>query len=135
MIIKNLFPLLIPIFKFILSCLSSGVIDFILLIILKTLTGNLFLSVIIARICSSVFNYIVNKYLVFMDSNNYSNKNSAYKYFLISVFTMLINYGFMHIFNEIIDITLVFSKLITEGILFVFSYWSQSKFVFEAQKP
>lgn len=135
MTIKNLIPLLIPIIKFILSCLSSGVIDFILLIILKILTGNLFLSVIGARICSSVFNYIVNKYLVFMNSNNYSNKNSAYKYFLISVFTMLTNYGFMYIFNEIIGITLLFSKLITEGILFLFSYWSQSKFVFEAQKP
>ena len=54
----------LPILKFSISSMLCGSLDFILLFVLKWLTDNLLYSVLLARVVSSLCNYLLNKHLV-----------------------------------------------------------------------
>ncbi|XEC94007.1 GtrA family protein [Paenibacillus tarimensis] len=120
----------LPILKFCSSSVLSAALDFMLLLLLQMLTGILFFSVAGARVCSSIFNYSMNRRFVFGKKQRPPVISSAPKYFALVLLIMLLNYGFIYVFHEGLDIPLVIAKLLTEGSLFVFSFWSQRKFVF-----
>jgi len=63
--IRDSITIYFPIIKFSLSSISSGLVDFILLFVLNWFTQNLFISVIAARTISSIFNYVINRNIVF----------------------------------------------------------------------
>jgi putative flippase GtrA len=94
------------------------------------LTGSLFLGVVIARIISSVFNYSVNKALVFK-SDHLSDRQSAPKYFSLVVIIMLANYCLLALMTKFAGIPDVPAKLLTEMTLFFTSYTIQKLFVFQ----
>lgn len=121
-----------PILKFCASSLLSAVLDFALLLIIRGITKNLLLAVIVARACSSLFNYTMNKVFVFSKSNISEMKSSLPKYFTIVIVVMIFNYTLIHLLNEQIGVPLFYAKLLTEATLFIFSYWSQRLFVFRA---
>lgn len=60
-------------------------------------------------------------------------KKSMPKYFMLVIVVLSLNYGLMYFFYEIIGILLFFAKLLTETIIYLFSYWSQKKFVFKTR--
>jgi len=120
-------------FPFLKFCMSSGfaaLLDFILLLILQWLTSNLLVSVIGARVCSSIFNYTMNRNYVFAKRNKAAAHQSMPKYFTLVVIIMLLNYGVMYLFHEQLAISLVAAKLLTEASLFLLSYWAQRRFVY-----
>ncbi|MFC4100304.1 GtrA family protein [Paenibacillus xanthanilyticus] len=119
-----------PILTFCSSSLMSALLDFGLLMLLQLLTGKLLFSVIGARTVSSMFNYAMNRRFVFDKNKKSALVASMPKYFALVVLIMVLNYGLLHLFHESWGIPLVFAKLLTEGALFLFSYWSQRKFVF-----
>lgn len=124
-----------PILKFCSSSILSGVLDFVLVMLLQLLTGKLLFSVVGARLCSSIFNYSMNQRFVFGNKDNKEKqtvRSSAPKYFALVVLIMLLNYGLMYILHESLSVPLVVAKLLTEAILFAFSYWSQRTFIFQA---
>ncbi|TYP76360.1 bifunctional glycosyltransferase family 2/GtrA family protein [Paenibacillus methanolicus] len=123
-----------PILKFCSSSLMSALLDFGLLMLLQLLTGKLLFSVIGARTASSIFNYSMNRRFVFDKNKKSAVFASMPKYFALVVLIMVLNYGLMHLFHESWGIPLAIAKLLTEGALFLFSYWSQRKFVFAAPK-
>lgn len=120
-------------FPFLKFCLSSGlaaILDFALLLVLQGLKSNLLLSVVGARLCSSIFNYTMNRKFVFAKGRKAAVSRSMPKYFTLVVLIVLLNYGVLHLFHEHIGIPLVPAKLMTEAALFLFSYWAQRKFVY-----
>lgn len=119
-----------PIVKFCSSSLLSGVLDFVLVILLQMMTGSLLFSVFGARVASSLFNYTMNRNFVFGKQQRATIFSSAPKYFALVVLILMFNYGLMYLFHESIGMPLVIAKLLTEGVLFVFSFWSQRKFIF-----
>ncbi|MFD1953231.1 GtrA family protein [Paenibacillus thailandensis] len=120
-----------PILKFSGSSLLSAAIDFALLFILQWLTGRLLLAVAGARICSSAFNYSMNRKFVFQRKDRSAAVlRSAPKYFALVLLILLLNYELLSVLHERIGLPLLLAKLLTEGVLFVFSYWSQRKFVY-----
>jgi len=121
---------LFPILKFSASSLLSALLDFSLLIILHHFLSNLFISVVGARICSSIFNYTMNRLYVFSKLEKAKIHQSAIKYFGLVIIIMLMNYGIIYIFNILLGIPLVFAKIFTEAVLFLFSYWAQRRFIF-----
>lgn len=123
-----------PILKFCSSSVMSALLDFGLLLLLQLLTGKLLFSVIGARTASSIFNYSMNRRFVFDKSKKAALLSSMPKYFALVVLIMVLNYGLLHLFHEQWGISLVIAKLLTEGALFLFSYWSQRKFVFSAPR-
>ncbi|MBB6734617.1 bifunctional glycosyltransferase family 2/GtrA family protein [Cohnella zeiphila] len=120
-------------FPFLKFCTSSGfaaLLDFSLLIALQWLTSNLLVSVIAARLFSSVFNFTVNRRFVFSAGEGSAIRKSLPRYFSLVVVILLLNYAILHVLYESIGIPLVPAKLATEAFLFLFSYGMQRKFVY-----
>ena len=123
------FRIYLPILMFSTSSLLSALLDFTLLFLFQSLTHNLFLSVAAARLCSSIFNYSVNRKYVFTGGKK-SRLQSLPKYFSLVILVLLFNYGLLYFYNEQLIIPLVAAKILTEISIFLFSYWAQRKFVY-----
>ncbi|WP_270166813.1 bifunctional glycosyltransferase family 2/GtrA family protein [Paenibacillus sp. SYP-B4298] len=120
----------LPFLKF---CMSSGfaaMIDFILLLVLQWATGSLLAAVIGARLCSSIFNYMMNRNYVFAQGKLSAAYKSMPRYFTLVVIIMLLNYGVLSLFHEQLAVPIIIAKLLTEVLLFLFSYWAQRRFVY-----
>ncbi|OZB92735.1 bifunctional glycosyltransferase family 2/GtrA family protein [Paenibacillus sp. XY044] len=122
-----------PILKFCSSSVLSAGLDFLLLFALQMVTGSLLVAVVGSRLCSAIFNYAMNRRYVFVKRDAPRLIESAPKYFALVVLILVLNYGLMVLFHEILGIPLFIAKLLTEGFLFVFSYWCQRKFVFHSR--
>ncbi|MDO3412511.1 bifunctional glycosyltransferase family 2/GtrA family protein [Saccharibacillus sp. CPCC 101409] len=124
------FRIYLPILTFGASSAASALIDFTLLFVFQALTNNLFLSVVLARLCSSVFNYSVNRKYVFGGTESSKIRRSLPKYFSLVALVLMMNYGLLYFYNETLIIPLVIAKLLTEASIFVFSFWAQRRFVY-----
>ncbi len=124
------FRIYLPILAFGASSAASAVIDFLLLFVFQYLTHNLFLSVVAARLCSSIFNYSVNRRYVFGGANAAKVRKSMPKYFSLVVLVLLLNYGLLYFYNEQLILPLAVAKILTEVSIFVFSFWMQRRFVY-----
>jgi putative flippase GtrA len=109
------------------------VIDFVLLLLLKRITGDLLVSVIGARIISSLCNYVLNKHLVF-DAKTEKRIATLIQYYLLVIFILTCNYLLLFLFHETLGINLVFGKLLTEVVLFLASYTVQHRIIFRYNK-
>ncbi|WP_438495150.1 glycosyltransferase [Paenibacillus sp. IHBB 3054] len=124
------FQIYLPILMFSTSSLLSALLDFTLLFLFQTLSHNLFLSVAAARLCSSIFNYSMNRKYVFTGGKASRLQESLPKYFALVILVLLFNYGLLYFYNEKLIIPLVAAKLLTEVSIFLFSYWAQRRFVY-----
>ena len=118
----------LPLIKFGGSSIICGLIDFILLLILQSITANLLLSVVAARECSSITNYTLNRRLVFKNNKNIST--SAPKYFSLVILIIGFNYMLMAALTRFLLLPIMVAKIITEIVLFYISYTIQRKHVF-----
>jgi glycosyltransferase involved in cell wall biosynthesis len=119
----------LPIIKFSLSSVSCGIMDLIVFFLLNWLTGNLIVSVIGARIISSVSNYLMNKNLVFK-AKNYLQSKTLLKYYGLAALIIISNYFLLEFFTNTSNLSLFTSKIFTEGILFIFSFYTQRHYIF-----
>ncbi|MFC5468292.1 glycosyltransferase [Cohnella suwonensis] len=120
-----------PIVKFGASSAGAALVDFFLLLVIQIATMNLLFAVIGARVCSSILNYAVNRKFVFSRGRPRSAvSRSMPRYFALVALILALNYGLMFAFHERLGIALVAAKLLTEGSLFLFSYWAQRKLVY-----
>ncbi|MEK4063682.1 MULTISPECIES: bifunctional glycosyltransferase family 2/GtrA family protein [Paenibacillus] len=124
------FRIYLPILMFSTSSLLSALLDFTLLFLFQSLGHNLFLSVAAARLCSSIFNYSMNRKYVFTGGKASRLQESLPKYFALVILVLLFNYGLLYFYNEKLIIPLVAAKLMTEVSIFLFSYWAQRRFVY-----
>lgn len=120
----------LPILLFSASSLLSGILDFVLLLLLQLFTTNLFLSVLVARVCSSTFNFTMNRRVVFAENISSTLSTALTKYFALVILVLLLNYGLLYVYHEQIGIPLILAKLLTEATIFLFSYWAQRRFVY-----
>ncbi|MCR2803378.1 bifunctional glycosyltransferase family 2/GtrA family protein [Paenibacillus soyae] len=124
------FKIYLPFLKFSASSILSAAIDFALLFLLAWWTDHLLVAVAGARLCSSIFNYAMNRRFVFRKKNGAAIARSMPKYFALVLLILLLNYGLMAFTHEGIGLPLLASKLVTEASLFLFSFWAQRKFVY-----
>lgn len=121
----------LPILKFSASSLMSAVLDFALVALIQMMTVNLFFAVAGARLFSSVFNYTMNRTYVFARGHKRSSVYSSMpRYFALVIAVMLLNYVFMVLYHTGVGIPLMAAKLLTEGSVFLFSFWAQRRFVY-----
>ncbi len=120
----------LPIIKFSLSSVLCGILDFSLLFLFRSILNNLLFAVVGARIVSSLCNFLLNKHLVF-DAGTVKKLSTIFKYYTLAVVILACNYLILSFFHEVIGLTLFFSKLLTEGVLFLLSYTVQHKFIFK----
>ncbi|MFC0213276.1 glycosyltransferase [Paenibacillus chartarius] len=120
----------LPILKYCASSIMSGLLDFVLLLVLQLVTSNLLLAVIGARVGSSLANYTINRRYVFSRSKNKGIGSSVLRYSLLAATILALNYGLLHLLHITLSVPLVPAKLATECVLFLFSFWCQRRFVY-----
>ncbi len=131
--IKDSIKIYLPIIKFSGVSIFSAIMDFFLLLLLKVLTNNLFISVLFSRILSSTFNYSANRLMVFNSKGKVSIHSSLFKYFTLAVCILILNYLSLSLLNELLNISLILSTIITESVRFCLSYMAQKTFVFKTK--
>lgn len=119
----------IPILKFSGSSMAAAALDFVLLLALQKMTDNLLLSIVGARLCSSWFNYMCNRYLVFKAGAK-QNRSSILRYYSLAAVILTGNYLLMSLLVNTVLMPLIPAKILTETLLFAGSYWVQKKYVF-----
>jgi len=119
-------------FKYIISSVSSFVLDILLFYVFcKFLDDIIPLSYIIistylARIISAIFNYMLNKHIVF---NANEGKNTFIKYCALCFVQASIS-GILVATSSFFTTNLVGSKIIVDSILFIISYIIQDRYIF-----
>jgi putative flippase GtrA len=75
--------------------------------------------------------FYLSRYVVFQQT---AARKSAQliKYFLVVMFCVVLNYGFLKFFFEVLKWNFFISKIITTAFVVVFSYMSQRSFTFKA---
>jgi glycosyltransferase involved in cell wall biosynthesis len=116
--------------KFCLSGISCAFIDYFFLFFIQWMTNNLFLSVIGARLVSSAVNFVVNRSFVFEpDKKNRKSHSAMIYYYILVCILLFFNYLLLRFLSQTLSMNLFLSKVLTELILFCFSYTSQHLFV------
>lgn len=114
--------------------ISSFVIDFsifqLLIIIFGVLSSGLRISVasVIARICSSMFNYFMNKKFVFDNKKKVSA--SIFKYYILMLVELAISTTLVMIVYRLTFLSELLSKILVDSIIFFFSFFIQRYIVF-----
>lgn len=85
-------------------------------------------STALARIISGVFNYNVNKNLVFADDKK--EKSKFIKYVTLWLCQLLLSAFFVDMIFERVNMNASVIKLIVDTIIFLLSFTIQNKFIF-----
>ena len=98
-------------------------------------TPNLLVSPYIAAFLFSFcitfpIGFYLSRYVVFQEAKS-AKKKQLIKYFAVVMFCLVLNYGFMKFFVEVLKWDAKFSKLVTTMFIVLFSYFSQKYFTFK----
>jgi putative flippase GtrA len=79
-----------------------------------------------------VIGFMLNKYLVFT-SSNLKGRIQLFRYGSVVLSNVLLNYAFLKVFIEAFGFYPTIAKIMTTGILAIFSYFSQKHFSFKVK--
>ncbi len=126
--IKDSYRIYKEILKFSASSLICFCVDYILFCIIVNLTGVLILSNIVSRIFSSILNYSLNRKIVF--KSNRTLFKSTVGYFSLAVCILFFNTLLVKMLCTF-GLSAYISKIITEIVLFSFSWFIQHTVIFK----
>ena len=122
--------------KFVSISLLSFVVDIVLYTLLINLIFNnidykigILLSTVIARVVSSLFNFIMNKNKVF--KTNASTIKMMIKYYTLAILQMLASWIFVTLIFSRLSINTSIIKLLVDFVLFMISFQVQRRWVFK----
>lgn len=111
------------------SLLSFGV-DLLCFSILLYFLQNILISSYIARFVSSIFNYIINKKLVFKNDQK-RNFKALIEYFILVVVNITISGTFVTKIYKYIHFNVTFIKAFVDGLIFLINYFFQKFVIFK----
>ena len=125
------------ILKFAGSSFASFLIDYSLYAVLVTVAGSAFMvfANLMARAVSSLFNFCLNKRIVFKNENG-SGKDTAIKaikYYGLVIFNIAVNTLLLSIITGY-QVNVYLAKIIVELVMFGFSYIVQHYFIFNTTR-
>lgn len=121
-------------FKYIFSSLSASIIDlltFQILILIVSgakLQNQILIATVIARIISSIYNYLLNAHLVFKTTEKISK--TIVGYYLLAIVQMLCSWVFVYLLATKLQLPKVVIKMLVDTALFFISYRIQKKYIF-----
>ena len=135
--IQIMYVIFLHLIRFISSSIISSVIDvllaWILLDILKLwMTSDFWriaLSSLIARILSTIVNYVINKKYVFKGMNN--SKQTAIRFLVLTVIITVLSTLFVYATSSLHIMSEKLAKPVGDLLLFLLSYSAQTKWVFK----
>ena len=117
----------LPLLAFSASSLVAFAVDFVALLVINALTGNLLAAVVAARGLSSAVNFLANRRMVFHSRRPLGS--TMVRYYLLVAVLLLANYGLLAWLTGL-GLALAVAKVLVEVGLFVASYQVQRSFVF-----
>ena len=114
------------IFKFILSSLSSSLLDILMFTLFLKITDNIILSTYLARIISCTYTFFVNKEAVFKQGN----KRSLIRFIILCVVLGTLSAFITHALDSYFNFNTTLLKMLVDICLFFISYYVQKEFVF-----
>ncbi len=122
--------------KYIVIAISSFIIDIVLFKVFNTiffnLTYKIIIATILARIISSLFNYLMNKDKVFGSNKNL--KDTIIKYYCLVILAMLTSAFTVNFLSNLFkNIDPVIIKIPVEFLIFIGNYLIQKNFIFKNQ--
>ncbi len=124
--------------KFLISSLSSSVVDMVLFAVfcalLKKITGlpigYIMLSTICARVLSAIYNFMINYKVVFKGKG--SKTKAAVRYLILAVIIMLLSGSLVSFFHGLVPSSPeVLVKIPVDCILFLLSFYIQREVVYK----
>lgn len=119
--------------KYFLVAFSSFLLDIILFIGVFNvidINSKILAATILARVVSSIYNYIVNSNLIFKDMSI----KSLIKYYLLVILVMLFSGCFVTYLYNLLNINIIVIKIIVDTILWCINLLIQREFVFNDEK-
>lgn len=111
--------------SFMLVSVASFVIDYLLFNVLYyVVLGHTTVSTILARIASSLFNFMLNKNIVFKNS---SEKYNILNYYKLAILILLGNMALMAVFVDFLHVPAFIAKIMVECVLYIVSFTTQNK--------
>ena len=134
-----IYVIFLHLIRFISSSIISSVIDvllaWILLDVLKLwMTSDFWriaLSSLIARILSTIVNYVINKKYVFKGKNN--SKQTARRFLILTIVITILSTLFVYAASSLHIMSEKLAKPIGDLLLFLLSYSAQTKWVFHKE--
>ncbi len=118
-------------FKYFFAAISSFILDISLFTLLLNLDlpfkKYIILCTIIARVISSIYNYLLNKQLVFKKFT----KKSFYKYYCLVFVQMIVSALSVDALYNIFKINEVHIKMIVDLLIFIINFYIQRDWVFK----
>jgi len=135
--IKDSIKIYAVFFKFIISSLSSSIVDLVLFSIFLWVlqersfgtVSHIMLATVAARVLSAVYNFTVNYKVVFKSRNNAGG--AIIKYACLAVFIMLASGFLVEQIYGLLMLPEVLIKVPVDVFLFLVSFWVQREFVYK----
>jgi glycosyltransferase involved in cell wall biosynthesis len=120
--------------KFAMSSILSAVLDVCMFALIygwlkEDLLFRVIVATVLARIVSSIFNYTLNKTMVFQSKGDFSR--SLLFYYILVVLVMLSSALLVYVFDVLIPISPVLIKIVVDGLLFFLSFNIQRRVIFK----
>lgn len=119
--------------KFFLVSFSSFILDIILftcIFNILDINSKVLAATILARVVSSIYNYIVNSNFIFKDMN----LKSLIKYYLLVIIVMVFSGCFVTYLYNLLNINIIIIKVLVDTILGCINLLVQREFVFNEEK-
>lgn len=128
---KKLFSKYQTIITYILFSSLSFIVDIVsFTVILFFLKDKIMISSYLARTISSIFNYIVNKNIVFKN-NEKKNVKSMIMYFLLVIVNITISGTLVKKIYFFIHYNATFIKIVIDSLIFIINYFLQKYVIFK----
>ena len=115
--------------KYIMVAITSFIVDVTFFTIFNFLFHNIILATIMARIISSLINFLLNRDKVFKSLNK--NKIMYVKYYTLVICQMLVSAFVVDNLVKIMPINATLIKIPVEFIIFICNYLIQKFFIFK----
>ena len=115
--------------KYFIVAFSSFILDIVLfgfMFRIFDINSKILAATIMARVVSSIYNYLVNSKLVFKDMSF----RSLAKYYILAIIQMFISGCFVTYFYSLLNINVIIIKIIIDFLLWIINLIIQRKIVF-----
>lgn len=135
--IKDSIKIYALLLKFVAASLASSVVDITMFAIftgmLKPITGMyITYATGLARIISAIFNYFINKNVVFESKNN--TVSSGVKYVILCILQMSVSALIVTTIYSVLPVSETLIKIVVDMVLFLISFQIQKTFIFGTSK-
>lgn len=119
--------------RFFAVSLLTALIDYLVFTLVWLIGGGLLTSITSSRLVAGIFNFSMNRGVVFKSTSNIIPQ--LIKYIALVVAFMFVSFLAIETLSSKFNINIIFAKLISEGILFIASFSVQRIFIFNTWAP